>query len=154
KYFVFSSSLSRKSVDALRSSSALRHAATIGGATVLENKYGRERCRRRSRISFRPLMNPQLAPPDALPAVPANRAALPTQPRYSCVPLPVLPRKPVACASSIIVSALYLSASSTIGLRSAIVPSIEKQPSVAINRNRASFVARNCAARSAMSLCL
>ena len=32
--------------------------------------------------------------------------------------------------------------------------SIEKQPSVAIKRNRASFAARNCASRSVMSLCL
>src|SRR5216117_2172526 len=46
KYFVFSSSLSRSSVDALRSSSAFNEAATTGGAMVLENRYGRERCRK------------------------------------------------------------------------------------------------------------
>ena len=38
KYFVFSSSLSRSSVDALRSSSAFSDAATTGGAIVLENR--------------------------------------------------------------------------------------------------------------------
>ena len=38
KKFVFSSSLSRSSVDALRSSSAFSDAATTGGAIVLENK--------------------------------------------------------------------------------------------------------------------
>src|SRR5213592_1791379 len=65
KYFVFSSSLSRSSVDAVRISSAFKHAATIGGATVLENKYGRERCRKRSTICLRPLVKPPLAPPSA-----------------------------------------------------------------------------------------
>src|SRR5437667_1726786 len=70
KYFVFSSSLSRNSVDALSSSSAFRLAATTGGAMVFENKYGRERCRKRSTISLRPLVKPPLAPPSALPRVP------------------------------------------------------------------------------------
>src|SRR5438309_10148178 len=44
-------------------------------------------------------------------------------------------------------------ARSTIAPRFAIVPSIEKQPSVAIKRKRAFCAARNCASRSAMSLC-
>src|SRR3977135_1063284 len=69
KYFVFSSSLSRSSVDALSNSSAFNDAATTGGAMVLENKYGRERCRKRSTITFRELVHPQLAPPSALTAV-------------------------------------------------------------------------------------
>jgi len=38
KHFVFSSSLPRRSVDALRSSNAFREAATTGGAMVLENR--------------------------------------------------------------------------------------------------------------------
>src|SRR5437762_7860115 len=41
KYFVFASSLSRNSVDPVRSSRALRVAATIWGATLLEKRYGR-----------------------------------------------------------------------------------------------------------------
>ena len=46
KYLVFSSSLSRNSVEQLRRSSAFNDAATIGGATVLEKRYGRERWRK------------------------------------------------------------------------------------------------------------
>ena len=56
--------------------------------------------------------------------------------------------------ASIIVSALYFSARSTIDFRSAIVPSIEKQPSVAINLKRALLASFSLASRSAMSLCL
>ena len=38
KYFVFASSLSRSSVDAVNNSSAFKEAATMGGATLFENK--------------------------------------------------------------------------------------------------------------------
>src|SRR2546430_17535252 len=47
KYFVFSSSLSRNSVEALSNSSAFNDAATTGGAIVFENKYGRDRSEER-----------------------------------------------------------------------------------------------------------
>ena len=56
KNFVLASSLSRRAVDSDSSSSTLSDAATIGGATELEKRYGRDRWRSRSMISFRPLV--------------------------------------------------------------------------------------------------
>ena len=44
-------------------------AATIGGASELENRYGRERWRSISTISLRPVVKPPDAPPIALPSV-------------------------------------------------------------------------------------
>ena len=43
--------------------------ATIGGATVLLNKYGLDRCLSISTISFRPEVNPPDAPPNSFPSV-------------------------------------------------------------------------------------
>ena len=56
KNFVLASSLSRRAVDSDSSSSTLSEAATIGGATELEKRYGRDRWRSKSMISFRPLV--------------------------------------------------------------------------------------------------
>ena len=60
--------------------------------------------------------------------------------------------KPTACESSTITRASYLSARSQMPGRLAMMPSIEKTPSVAIIRNRASAASCSFASRSAMSL--
>ena len=65
----------------------------------------------------------------------------PITPRCSCVPRPLRPMKPTAWESSTITSASYLSARSQMPARLAIVPSIEKTPSVAISRKRAPLAA-------------
>src|SRR5438094_9727615 len=62
KYFVFSSSLSRSSVDAMSNSSAFKDAATTGVAIVFENKYGRELGRKGSTIFYVPCVEPQHEP--------------------------------------------------------------------------------------------
>ena len=56
KNLVLASSWSRSSVEAVSSSSTFKDAPAILGASVLENRYGRERWRRNSIISFRPLV--------------------------------------------------------------------------------------------------
>ena len=56
KSFVFASSLSRNAVDSVSISSTFSDAPTMLGARVFENKYGRERWRRYSMISLRPLV--------------------------------------------------------------------------------------------------
>ena len=81
-------------------------------------------------------------------------STLPITLQYSCVPRPVLPMKPTACESSTITRASYFSARSQIDLRLAMIPSIEKTPSVAISRNLASLASWSLASRSAMSLFL
>ena len=50
-------------------SSTLIPAAVMAGASVLEKRYGRDRCRSSAIISLRPVVNPPLAPPSALPRV-------------------------------------------------------------------------------------
>ena len=59
----------RNSSVSLANSMALIAPPATAGANELENKYGRERCRRSSIISRRPLVYPPLAPPNALPSV-------------------------------------------------------------------------------------
>jgi hypothetical protein len=66
---VWRSSLSRSAVEPLIRRSAARLPATIGGARVFENRYGRLRLRSRSMISRLPLVKPPEAPPRALPRV-------------------------------------------------------------------------------------
>ena len=56
---------------ATRSSAASDPATTLG-ATALENRYGRDRCRSSSTISARALTYPPDAPPSALPSVPVT----------------------------------------------------------------------------------
>ena len=54
KYLVLASTRSRASVDCSNRSSTLMEAATIAGATLLENRYGRAFWRRISTTSFGP----------------------------------------------------------------------------------------------------
>ena len=61
--------MSLKSVDEEMISKAFILAATIDGATVLEKRYGRDRCLNRSIISYFPVVKPPDAPPNALPNV-------------------------------------------------------------------------------------
>jgi len=68
----------------------------------------------------------------------------------SCVPRPVLPMKPTACESSTMTIALCFSARSQIAGRFAMEPSIEKTPSVVINRKRAVEAAFSLVSRSDM----
>ena len=154
KYWVLRSSLSRNDVVSLNMLNTAIEAPTIAGIIVLLNKYGRERWRSSSIISFLPVVKPPLAPPRALPRVPVIISILPITPRYSCVPLPVFPKKPVAWHSSTIIMALYFSASATITSNCAIVPSIENAPSVTIILERFFWVAFSCSSKSAISLCL
>jgi len=121
------------SVDALRISSAFKQAATIGGATVLENKYGRERCRRRSTICLRPLVKTAARAAERfgrafrwmMSIFPSRRDIRESRAR-SC------PQESVGCASSIIVSALCFSAqiNDRFQIGRSFRPS-KKQPSVA-----------------------
>jgi hypothetical protein len=60
--------------------------------------------------SLRPDVKPPIAPPRALPRVPVMMSILPITLQCSWVPRPVLPMKPEACDSSIMVSAPYFSA--------------------------------------------
>ena len=83
-------------------------------------QVGRDRWRSNSIISRRPLVYPPLAPPIALPSVPVVRSIRSTTPRYSCVPRPVAPTKPVAWQSSKWTSAPYWSANSQIASSRAI----------------------------------
>ena len=108
--------------------------AAIAGANELLNRYGRERCRNQSMISRRPLVYPPDAPPIALPSVPVTMSTRSITPQCSGVPRPPGPTKPTACESSTITIASYRSARSQIAARSAITPSIENTPSVAISR--------------------
>ena len=62
-------------------------------ATVLENKYGLDRCLSISIISFRPDVNPPEAPPSALPKVLVIISTRSITPQYSWTPLPFLPIK-------------------------------------------------------------
>ena len=104
---MFSSSVSRSVVSSSISSNARIAPVTSGGATVLLNRYGRDRCRSSSTTSARPLVNPPDAPPSALPSVPVMMSTRPITPQCSCVPRPVLPTNPVAWQSSTITSASY-----------------------------------------------
>ena len=61
--------MSRNSVVLDSISNTFIPAATIAGATVFENKYGRERCLSKSMISFLPVVKPPEAPPNAFPNV-------------------------------------------------------------------------------------
>ena len=64
----------------------------------------------------------------------------PMTPQCSSVPRPLAPMKPVACESSTMTSAPYLSARSQISRKGAMLPSIENTPSVAMSRVRQSCV--------------
>ena len=75
--------------------------------SVLEKRYGRERCLNKSIISCLPVVNPPEAPPNALPNVEVQISTLSITPQYSADPRPVFPMKPVACESSTITIALY-----------------------------------------------
>jgi len=70
--------LSRSSVDDSSISRTFSEVATIAGASVLEKRYGRDRWRRISTISFLPVVYPPEAPPRAIfvgaPAVLADKA--------------------------------------------------------------------------------
>ena len=147
------SSLSRNSVVSLSMSNTAIEAPTMLGASVLENRYGLLRWRSISMISFLPLVKPPLAPPSALPSVPVMISILPITLRNSCVPLPVLPRKPEEWHSSIITMASYLSARSQISSSFAMVPSMLKVPSVTMMRLRRWLVSFSFASRSCMLLC-
>ncbi len=115
-------------------SSTFSAPATITGATELEKRKGRARCRHISTSSRRPLTQPPEAPPSALPSVVVITSIFPKTPQCSCVPRPVLPMKPVACESSRNTMASYFSASATISSSLAMSPSIENTPSVMIMR--------------------
>ena len=52
-------------------------APTIDGASELEKRYGRDRWRSMSMISFRPVVKPPIAPPKALPSVPVKMSMRP-----------------------------------------------------------------------------
>src|ERR1022692_5018433 len=76
QYLAFHSSLSRRSVDAVISSSTFSAPATITGATELEKRNGRARWRHISTSSRRPLTQPPEAPPaDAAAGSAAQRLA-------------------------------------------------------------------------------
>src|SRR5205814_630483 len=87
-----------------------READTKAGGRVLENRYGRERWRRISTVSAAEAVKPPEAPPKAFPRVEVMMSIRPSTPQCSAVPRPVLPTKPVACESSIMTKAAYLSA--------------------------------------------
>ncbi len=147
------SSLSRSAVDSLISAIAASEPPTIGGASVFENRYGRERLRSRSTISRLPDVNPPDAPPSALPSVDVNTSTRCMQPRILALPRPVVPTNPVAWLSSTMTSAPYFSARSQIASTRAMSPSIENTPSVAIMRSRLPGVALSLASRSFRSSC-
>ena len=88
---MFSSSLSRSSVDASSMSSTASVVAAMAGASVFENRYGRLRWRSSSTISRRPLVKPPDAPPSALPSVLVTTSTRSMTPWYSGVPRPVGP---------------------------------------------------------------
>ena len=66
---MLSYSLSLSAVEPDNIPNTLIEAATNGGGSVLENRYGRERWRSRSTISCRPVVKPPEPPPRALPRV-------------------------------------------------------------------------------------
>ena len=135
---------------ASRSTTAI-DAPTIAGAIEFENRYGRERWRRRSTISFFPVVKPPAAPPSALPSVEVITSTFACTPKCSGVPRPVFPMKPLACESSTITIAPYFSASSQMRSSFARYPSIEKTPSVAIIRSRFPCVSTSAFSSAAMS---
>jgi hypothetical protein len=75
--------------------------ATTAGGKVFENRYGLERCLNSWTISLQAEVYPPAAPPNALPSV---ELTISTRFlaifKYSSVPLPVLPKNPVAWHSS------------------------------------------------------
>ena len=144
-------SLSRRSLEVSSRSSAFSDAAVTAGASELENRYGRDRCRSSSTISLRPEVYPPEAPPRALPRVPVTTSTWSVTPNSSGVPRPFSPTKPTAWLSSTITSASYRSARAQISSSGATYPSIENTPSVAISRYRASAASFSWASRSAMS---
>src|SRR5664280_483438 len=154
QYFAFHSSLSRRSVVAVISSSTFSAPATITGATELENRNGRARWRHISTNSRRPLTQPPDAPPSALPSVVVITSIFPKTPQCSWVPRPVRPMKPLACESSRKTIASYFSASSTISASFAMSPSMEKTPSVMIMRERLSMCSCSFSSKCPMSECL
>ncbi|MCY1547369.1 hypothetical protein D9M68_834230 [compost metagenome] len=155
KNLVLRSSRSRSSVLPSRISSTAIDAPTIAGATVLENRYGRERWRSSATTSWRALVKPPDAPPSALPSVPVMMSTLPNTPRSSCVPRPRAPRKPVAWHSSMPSSAPCSSQIARISSSRAMVPSIENAPSVNTSMKRApsARACASCTRRSSGSLC-
>ena len=112
KYAVLSCNRSRSAPESASRSSTASEPATTTGATELENRYGRDRCRSTATISARPLTYPPLAPPSALPRVPVSTSTRSDTPDSSGVPRPFAPTKPTACESSTMTSASYRSASS------------------------------------------
>src|ERR1700756_3009039 len=79
-------------------SSATSDPATTLGATALENRYGRDRCRSSSTISARALTYPPDAPPSALPRVPVTMSTRSWTPNRSGVPAPFGPTNHSPCA--------------------------------------------------------
>ena len=108
-------------------------AATTGGGSELENRYGRERWRSSSITALGPVVNPPSAPPRDLPNVPVKMSILSITPDTSAEPRPVLPRKPVAWHSSMCTNASYFSAKAVIAAKGAMEPSIENTPSLVIS---------------------
>ena len=104
--------------------------------------------------SLRPVVNPPMAPPRALPRVPVMRSTRPSTPRSSIEPRPVAPMNPVAWHSSTMTSASYRSARSQMRSIWATYPSMENTPSVTMSlvRAPAASAALSWASRSAMSL--
>ena len=90
QYLAFHSSLSRRSVVAVIRSITLIAPATMTGATVLENRYGRARWRHISTSSRRPLTQPPDAPPSALPSVVVMTSILPDDAAVLVRPAPGL----------------------------------------------------------------
>lgn len=70
--------------------------ATTGGGKLFENRYGLDFCLNRSTISLGPVVYPPAAPPSALPSVELIMSTGVLHPKYSSVPRPVFPKKPVA----------------------------------------------------------
>mmetsp|Transcript_25080 Transcript_25080/g.59765 ORF Transcript_25080/g.59765 Transcript_25080/m.59765 type:complete len:226 (-) Transcript_25080:512-1189(-) len=151
KWAVFSSSRSRSSVLPVRRSNIAMDAPTMGGASVLEKRYGLDFWRRTSITSARPVVYPPVAPPSAFPRVLLMMSTSPWTPHSSSVPRPVGPRNPVAWHSSTNTSASCFLARRQISLSGAMSPSIENTPSVAIRRVLAEAASFSFASRSAMS---
>ena len=84
-------------------------AATTGGGSEFENRYGLDLCLRSAVILLLAAVYPPAAPPSALPSVELIMSTRPGErPKCASVPRPPAPKKPVAWQSSTNTRASYL----------------------------------------------